>query len=69
MSEEKERSRCLKEESDCEPCERIIKTIVEEHVSSGNVHSAGGWWNSYIPSIKKPISTNCQATWSYCRPW
>ena len=42
MSEEKERSRCLKEESDCEPCERIIKTIVEEHVSSGNVHSAGG---------------------------
>ena len=24
-----------------EPCESIIKTIVEGHVSSGNVHSAG----------------------------
>lgn len=40
------------------PCESKIKTVVEGHVSTENVHSAGLRWSSYISSISKPISTN-----------
>ena len=63
MSKEKEKRKCSKWETDCcSMWSSNIKTIVEKHVLSENVHlhSAGrwSWWSSYVPTISKETSLN-----------
>ena len=53
-----------------------IRTVVEEHVSSENVHSAGLWWSSYMYiAVKQTIqlsnypSSKKNKSWDEIKEW